>query len=285
MAGTYGTVKPADIDIENDVTVYYHYRPSWSSDDVEFATYKKGDTSWLTKAVAEGENSEEITISGLFNLNLPMREFSKRGIYTIYITPKEIDCTIMDVGYLSSYPDVRGIVFSTEGLERFRGNNLLSGYRVEYLNNGTKTGEFKLLTSSNMASAKMDGGNIRYSFDMGGSLLFCTATPSLASTFKSSDLPFLGSAGEKVKLVNTKFNPIMIELEMVDNDADTLMTMLKGDQLIDKDNALVTVFNDNGEIFRQFEYGTLKDDYGQPLYEFKTERDNLDFNQTLDIIE
>ena len=289
MSGMYGTVKPADINIGNDVEVFYHYRPSYNTDDTDFSNFKELSTSVLTQSRTDGG----LNISGLFNLKLPLDKFGKRGIYTIYIRPKEIRAKITDVGTLAAYPDVRGVVFSVNGvLQNFQTNNSLSGYRIEYLNNdGTKTGNFKLISSSNRAEAlsymltnASDKGT-KYRFTMGGNLLFCTVTPSLASTFKPNDLPLIGSAGEDVVIVNTKFNPVMLELEMVEHDAETLSYMLEGDQLIDKDRALITTFNDRGEIFHQSEYGVYKDEYGTPLYEFKKKKDNIDFNQNMNNLE
>ena len=85
MAGIYGTVKPADINIDSDVEIYYYYRPSYNTDDVNFKSFKTLPTSVL------GTCSDEqgINISGLFNLKLPLDKFGKKGIYTIYIKPKE----------------------------------------------------------------------------------------------------------------------------------------------------------------------------------------------------
>ena len=151
--------------------------------------------------------------------------------------------------------------------------------------------DFKIITSSNTVEPISYNLNnsyekgTKYRYTNGGYQIFCTVTPSLAPTFKPNNLPLLGNSGETVKLVNTKFNPIMIELELVEHDDETISYMLEGNQLIDKDNALVTTFNDNGEIYHQSEYGVYKDSYGNPLYEFKKTRDNIDFNQNLDNLE
>ena len=40
MSGMYGTVKPADISISNDVEIFYHYRPSMNTDD-EFPEFQE----------------------------------------------------------------------------------------------------------------------------------------------------------------------------------------------------------------------------------------------------
>lgn len=291
MSGIYGTIKPADIDIDNDVEIYYHYRPSFGSEDINFSNFKPLETTVLSSCSATNNSNNNFSISGLFNLKLPLDKFNKKGIYTIYIKPKEIELTIADVGCLAAFSDIRGVVFKTEDIKTLSANNALVGYRIEYLNNGKKTGEFKIITSSNLAEAmpsavgNTSGKNITYRFVNSGLLVFCTVTPSLAPTFKPSSLPLIGSSGETVKLVNTKFNPIMIEIEMVEHDEETISYMLEGNQLIDKDKALITTFNNKGEIYHQSEFGAYKDEYGNPLYEFKIERDNIDFNQKIENLE
>jgi hypothetical protein len=289
MSGMYGTVKPADISISNDVEIFYHYRPSMNTDDVNFQNFKKLSPSVLTPCASDESG---MNISGLFNLKLPLDKFNKKGIYTIYIRPKEIDATIADIGTLAAFPDVRGVIFNSQELLDFNSANSLVGYRIEYLNaSSVKTGEFKIITSNNLAEAisyplnNVYEKGTKYRFTMGGHMIFCTVTPSLAPTYNPNDVPFIGNTGQMVKLVNTKFNPVMLELEMVEHDAETLSYMLEGNQLIDKDNALITTFNPRGEIYHQSEYGAYKDTYGNPLYEFKKVKDNIDFNQKLENLE
>ena len=36
-------------------------------------------------------------LDGLYNLNLPLNKFNKKGFYTVYIKPKEIPVVIKDV--------------------------------------------------------------------------------------------------------------------------------------------------------------------------------------------
>lgn len=293
MNGMYGTVKPADININSDVEIFYHYRPSLNSEDTDFETFKPLPTTVLSQCKTNSGNGD-ISISGLFNLKLPLDKFGSKGIYTIYIRPKEIETQIFDVATLAVYTDVRGVVFSKNdtNLTNFASSNSLVGYRIEYMDdNGNKNGDFRIITSSNASEAipySLNNPNergARYRFDNGGSMIFCTVTPSLAPTFKPNDLPSIGSSGQRVKIVNTKFNPIMIELEMVEHDAETLSYMLEGNQIVDKDRALITTFNNRGEIYHQSEYGSYKDEYGTPLYEFKKVKDNIDFNQSLDNLE
>lgn len=292
MSGMYGTIKPADIDINNDVEIFYHYRPSLNSDDSNFSGFQTLSPSILVPCTTDSVNGG-VNISGLFNLKLPLDRFAQKGLYTIYIRPKEIDATIADVGCLAAFPDVRGITFNLDStFDTFKSSNSLVGYRVEYLDgSGNKTGDFKIISSSNIAEPivyilnNSSEKSSKFRFTMSGNMIFCTVTPSLAPTFKPTALPPIGNATQRVKLVNTKFNPIMIELEIVDHDEDTISYMLEGNQLIDKDKALITTFNNRGEIYHQSEYGVYKDAQGTPLYEFKKERDNIDFNQSLDNLE
>lgn len=290
MSGMYGTIKPADIDIDNDVEVFYSYRSSYNMNDNENNSFIKinNPSSVLYKSTTR-DNKE---ISGLFNLKLKMDIFNRKGIYTVYIRPKELDATISDIGTLAAFPDVRGVVFSSDNFnEIFKMENGMVGYRIEYLEGGKKTGNFKIITSSNkvnVTSYLLNNSTERgtkYYYSMDGTEIFCTVTPSLAPTFLPNSLPLLGKAGESVKIVNTKFNPIMIEIEIVEHDDETIAYMLEGNQLIDKDNAIITTYNDNGEIYHQSEYGVYKDEYGNPLYEFKKKKDNIDFNQSLSNLE
>lgn len=268
MSGMYGTVKPADINLDSDVEIFYHYRPSLNSDDTDFSEFKTLENNVLEKCKYNSK-----TISGLYNLKLPLEIFNKKGIYTIYIRPKEINITIENIGNLSSFPDVRGIVFKASDLPNFKTSNALVGYRVVYYD-GEIENDFKIITSSNLCNA-VSTPTVRYTFNNTGDLIFCTVTPSLATTFNPNILPDIGSTSESVKLVNTKFNPIMIELELVEHDAETLSYMIEGNQLVDKDNAIITTFNTNGDIYHQSEYGVYKDNYGNPLYEFKKKKDNV----------
>ena len=172
MNGIYGTIKPAYLtagNIENDVDIYYSYRRNRGVNDTT-TNFKKGDSSWLTP----GTDGTEI-IPGVFTLKLPMDSFGEKGVYSIYIKPKEIEAIIQDIGVLSAYPDVRGMVLMT-----FNGDNsslnvngALTGYRVEYfgLGGNTRSEDFSIITSSNKCSTIIQNiistnqKAVRYRFD------------------------------------------------------------------------------------------------------------------------
>lgn len=264
--GTYGTKRPALI-TSSDVDIFYSYRPNRNTDDRNFSSFKKLNSDILSTVDAEDENGNDLGIlPGMYNLKLPLDSFNEAGIYTIYIKPKEIDLTILDVSYLAAYPDIRGVVFNVSNVSGVDDNSIfnnggLVGYRIEFIDNNERTQEYRLITSSNRCEPVAQNLNdsiqnsIRYRFNDSSNLLFCTVTPSTAMSFKSGSMPYIGSNGQQVKLINTKFNPIMLEVELVEHDAETISTMLEGDQLRNLDAGLITTFNSNGEIYHQASYG------------------------------
>ena len=102
-------------------------------------------------------------------------------------------------------------------------------------------------------------------------------------SYKASSTPFIGKTTQNIYLVNTLFEPICIELEMVENDIDTVTNILTGNQLRDLNNGLVTTFDKDNNILVQHEMSTLKSsETGTPQYEVKENRsENIDFTQTI----
>lgn len=287
-SGLYGTVRPALV-TASDVDIYYFYRPTRGTSSPDYTGFKKvGDPAlWFSPAAGE----DNTTIVGLYNLNLPLTIFNQKGIYTVYIRPKEIETKISDVSVLQNYPDVKGVVFSTTNLG---GIVDLTGYRIEYLDDSKVPLDIaRLITSCNNCSpvrvAVTDAypNTIRYSLsanDTSSQLVFCTVTPSLANASKTNSLPFIGVPGGNVKIVNTKFDPILFEVEMVEHDADTISTILEGDQIRDLDHQIITTYNENKEIYKQQEYYTLKSSNGTPLYDVKINKTAIDRTQSYDNI-
>ena len=112
-----------------------------------------------------------------------------------------------------------------------------------------------------------------------GKLIFCTVTPSTANGFTANLKPSIGEAGQSVKISNTKFNPIMFEIEMVEHDVETLSYMIEGDQVRNLENGTFTVYNDNHEIYKQYQTYTVKTRLGKPLYDIKIGKDSIDTSQ------
>jgi hypothetical protein len=285
MNGVYGTVKPARIKA-SDVEIFYSHSPSRAVNNDEFSNFKQLDSNLLVASNASTNNGQIQILDGLYNLRLPLSVFQEKGIYTIYIKPKEIKAQIKDVSVLAAYPDVKGIIISKPDHlddESLWTNGKLVGYRVEYLGDEGKYDYTRIITSNNLCEGTLQSPtnstekSTRYRFTDNGTekLMFCTLTPSTSNGFKPNTLPFIGNVDQTIYLVNTKFSPIMLEIEMVDHDIETLTYMLEGDQLRNLDKGLLTYFNDEKEIYQQFETFELKDTLGNPLYHVKQKKNDI----------
>lgn len=278
MNNVYGTKRPANI-TSDDVDIYYSYRPSRAEDSAEFSTFKKLDSKLLMNTSGKTDDGNAEILPGMFDLRLPLDIFGNIGIYTIYIKPKEIRTTILHVSTLAAYPDVRGIVLDTKGMS----NGSLVGYRIEYFNeSGDREDDFRIITSNNRCEPVAQVFNdttqngVRYRFNDAASLMFCTVTPSASLSFNNNTLPNIGAVGQEIALINTKFNPLCIEVEMVENDAETIATMLNGDQIRDLEHATITTFNKDHEPFSQFSYYTSKNKLGKAMYEIKVKEETTE---------
>ena len=200
-------------------------------------------------------------------------------------------CEIKDIGSLAAYPDIRGIVIDSSVMgsnQALFGNDNLVGYRVEYFENdgsGQKRQEyFRLITSANFCdpvSQNLTSSNSStngYRYNANGSLSFLTVTPSTSPSFRANALPYIGVPNQKIVIKNTKFDPVCVEIEITDHDIETVSYMLEGEQVRNLENGRVSTYNFDGEIYRQMEYSTVKDNYtGKSIAELKTDKsDNID---------
>lgn len=296
--GAYGINIPSNVN-SSEVEIYYSYTKDRTISNVEDATFTKLNSNILVKAMKSDTDSTDNILEGAYYLKLPSSNFSLKGFYNVYIKPKEIGAVIADVSVLAAYPDVRGIVIDTKTVSDsnirtlLQTNNGLVGYRIVYFDdNGDRTSDYRIVTSNfksepviqNLTNSNEKG--TRYAYNDAGSLVFLTLTPSSSSTFKANSLPFIGKTSQRINLVNTKFNPVMIDIEMVDHDADTISNMLENTQIRNLDYGLITTLDENGNIYHQSENYELKDsETGTPSYEIHKKKDSVDLTQTLDNIE
>ena len=304
MNSTYGNVKSAFINPQKDVEIFYHYRPTLNSEDVSYKNFKKiEDVSSVFTTVeiedsaknANGEPFPNAILPGIYNLSLPVNIFGRKGFYTVFIRPKEIYCTITDVGALGAYPDVRGIILDMNNIDNDRamfGNDNLVGYRIEYLDTNLERQDYyRLITSNNFAepiTQNLTSSNTNsnaYRFNESGTLVFLTLSPSTSPSFKASSKPYIGTPNQTIIISNTKFDPVCLRIEICENDFDTLATSIDGNQIRSLDKGILTTYNDDMEIFKQFEFYTLKDNYNKNAkFEVKKKRtSNID--NSVDAIE
>jgi len=213
--------------------------------------------------------------------------------------PAEIRTKIVDVGVLSAFPDIKGVLFDTATipanfLNRFENNNLI-GYRIEYLNITATDAKinnlFRVITSNNRAepvNQNLTNSNqkaIRYRFNDNSTLVYCTVSPNSASNVQPNAFPFIGQPDQSVIITNTFFNPIMIEVEMVDYDVETLAYALFGNQTKSLEDGIYTIYNFNNQIYKQYDLYEIKDKFsGVPLFEVREQRTAIDFNKNFSTI-
>lgn len=296
--GTYGIVRPADIS-PDDVEIFYHYTAS--RDKIgNTELIKLNSSEVLFRIDNPNKTQSNVTgfevFGGLYTLKLPTDVFGAKGIYTIVIKPIEIRTTIVDVGVLSAFPDTNGLIFDLSSipqnfLAKFENNGLV-GYRIEYLNANTASADvkisnfFRVVTSNNRAepvNQNLTNSNqkaIRYRFNDNSTLTFCTVSPSSASSVKPNALPYIGQPNQQVIITNTFFNPIMLEVEMVQHDIETLAFELFGNQTKSIEDGIYTIYNFNNDIYKQYDLFEIKDKFsGKPLYEVREQRTTIDFSK------
>jgi len=288
--GNYGTVRPADVSVD-DVEIYYTKNDGNSVSEL----FKIPDPTEVLTKVDNPENPGQI-FGGLYTLSLPTNIFGGKGVYSIIIRPKQFTATIVDCGVLNINNDVLGIVLDRNEIPSNLWSNNLVGYRVEYLKLDPATGEekkisntFRVITSNNLASVVPDPTNgsneSTYGFNDSSSLMFCTLTPSSAPSVRPNITPYIGTAGQTVIISSTCFNPIMMEIEMVEHDDETLAYALYGNQSKSLEDGIYTIYNFENSIYRQYNLYEVKNQFtGSPLYEIRQERGNIDFGKDFDDI-
>lgn len=291
--GTYGIVRPSDVQID-DVEIFYTFTPS--RDLPPSTPVQRLDANVVLTPIQHPDsvNGTFPVLGGLYNLTLPAGIFSIRGFYTLIIRPKEYRINIADCGVLSAFPDIKGLVFNVFDLPpKISENDSLVGYRIEYYDDaGNKIPNmFRIITSSNKVEpvnqnlSNTTQKAIRYRFRDGANLLFTTLTPSSPSNVTPNKIPFIGTPNQTVVLTNTFFNPITIEIEMVEHDVETLAYGIFGNQSKSIQDGKYTIYDFNNEIYKQYNLYEIQDEFtNEPLYEIREEVDEIDTTKDFDDI-
>jgi len=300
--GSYGIIRPADVSPE-DVEIYYHYVSGRTNSAT--ATLKRLSSADVLTPVFHNSNTTDDAaapnveiLGGMYNLKLASSDFSELGIYTLHIRPKQIRTTITDCGILASLPSVRGLVIDLSNVPAADRNKFtpqgLVGYRIEYINtsdNKKITNFYRVVTSSfyctpivsNLTSTSQKAIRYQYS-EQATNLMFLTVTPSSAPSNKPNTVPFIGTPSQKIILTNTFFNPTTIEVEMVEHDAGTLANALYGNQTKAVSQGIYTIYDNNNNIYKQYNLYEVKDEFNETLYEVREERTDIDETLNFDTI-
>ena len=292
--GTYGTIRPADVSPQ-DVEIQMVYTPSRDVTDNYVLTSLDAQSvlkPYFNNSETGGNTGVEV-LGGLYNLTLPAQHFNALGIYTLYVRPAQIRTTITDCGVLSALPNVKGIVVDLTNVPVQYQNKFVSqglvGFRVEYLNaDGSKIPNFfRVVTSCFFCEPVVTNEvnttqkSIRYRYvDGSANLLFLTLSPSSSPSNKPNATPYIGQPSQGIIISNTYFNPISIEVEMVEYDISSLAIALYGNQTKSMDDGVYTIYDSQNNIYRQYNLYEIRDQFNALLYEVRQSRGgNIDFSK------
>ena len=292
--GAYGNIRPSDVSPE-DVEIILNYTPS--RDVTENFVLTQLDAQTILKPyfnnTETGGNAGVEVLGGLYNLTLPTGQFNALGIYTLYLRPAQIRTKITDCGVLNALPNVKGVVIDITNVPTQYQNKFvpqgLVGFRIEYLNpDGSKIPNFfRVVTSSFFCEPVVTNEtnttqkSIRYRYVDGNSnLIFLTLSPSSSPTNNQNATPFIGQPNQSIIITNTFFNPITLEVEMVEYDVSSLAIALYGNQTKSIDDGIYTIYDTKNNIYRQYNLYEIRDQFNALLYEVRQNRgDNIDFSK------
>jgi hypothetical protein len=292
--GSYGTIRPSDVS-PADVEILMVYTPSRDATDAFVLSRLDAQTllrPYFNNTETGGNSGVEV-LGGLYNLTLPADQFNALGIYTLYLRPQEIRTVITDCGVLSALPNVKGIIIDLSNVPIEYQNKFvpqgLVGFRVEYLNtDGSKIPNFfRVITSCFFCEPVVTNEvnttqkSIRYRYIDGNSnLLFCTLSPSSSPSNKPNATPFIGQPDQNIIISNTFFNPVTIEIEMVEYDISSLAIALYGNQTKSIDDGIYTIYDSQNNIYKQYNLYEIRDQFNALLYEVRQSRgNNIDFSK------
>ena len=297
--GSYGTIRPSDVSPE-DVQIIMNYTPSRDVTDNFILTELDAQTllkPYFNNTQTGGNAGVEI-LGGLYNLTLPAEQFNALGIYTLYLRPAQIRTVITDCGVLNALPNVKGIIIDISNVPVQYQNKFvpqgLVGFRIEYLNaDGSKIPNFfRVVTSSFFCEPVVTNEinttqkSVRYRYVDGNSnLIFLTLSPSSSPTNKPNATPFIGQPSQSIIISNTYFNPVTLEIDMVEYDISSLAIALYGNQTKSIDDGIYTIYDSENNIYRQYNLYEIRDQFNALLYEVRQSRgNNIDFSKNFTTI-
>lgn len=285
--GIYGSKTLASCDF-NDVDILYAYSPSREEvGDLQFTP--------LHSSITENDFRKLFGVDGAYKLRLPANVFNQLGFYTIIIKPKTFQTQIIDCSVVVTNTDTE-IQISKKGIVipklNFLDTGSLIGYKIEYIDeNGVKVKNFhRIITSSDLVSVSANqqssnSSSSTYALNPNGTHLFLTVTPDESSLISNAQQPSLGSAGQTIFISNTFFDPVMIEVEMVDQNMKTLSRVLTGNSIRDNLTGRLSYFDENNNLWKQYLMTTKKNQFQTGEIDIKREITDLDFDQTFEDLE
>jgi hypothetical protein len=279
--GIFGTKKLADVTVD-DVDILYAFNASREV---------LGDTTFqpLFPSITDADLKKMLGADGVYKLRLPADKFNQLGFYSILIKPKTIETVIQDCSYVVS-SDNNDVKLSKKGIvipaAQFQKAGSVIGFQIEYFDkNDVKIKNLhRIVTSSDLVSISTNNNTINqgaaaYTIDPGGTNLFLTVTPDEPSLISSSTSIDIGQKGQKILISNTYFDPITLEIEMTDMTIKTLGYGIFGNSTRDLETSILSYFDDQNRIYRQYNLYTAKKKFGNGNIDIREQRSIINLNQ------
>jgi hypothetical protein len=279
--GIFGTKKMADVSV-NDVDILYAFNPDRET---------IGDTTFqpLFSTISDADLKKMLGADGVYKLRLPADKFNQLGFYSIIIKPKTIETVIQDCSYIIS-SDNSSINISKKGIvipaAQFQQAGSIIGFQIEYFdsNNVKINNLHRIVTSSDLVSISTNNNTVNqgansYVLDQGGTNLFLTVTPDEPSLISSSASVNIGTRGQTILVSNTYFDPVTIEVEMTDMTLKTLGFGIFGNSTRDLETNILSYFDDQNRIYRQYNLYTTKKLFGNGNIDIREQRSIINLNQ------
>ncbi len=284
--GVFGSRSLASVTFD-DVDILFAYSPSRESiGDIQLQPLYNNITNMDFKKM--------IGADGLYKLRLPANIFKNLGFYSILIKPKSFETTIMDCSNVVTN-DSNTIQISKKGIViptlQFLRTSSLAGYQIEYFDqNDVKIRNLsRIITSSDLVNISPNNnsisqGSVTYVLDNNGNNLFLTVAPDEGSLISKNVSVDIGTRGQKVLISNTYFDPIYVEVEMVEHTIDTLAIGIFGKSTRDRETGILTYFDKNDKIYRQYNLYERKKQFSRGEIDIREERTIINFNQNFNDI-
>ena len=105
-------------------------------------------------------------------------------------------------------------------------------------------------------------------------------SPSSSPTNNPLSTPYIGQPDQNIIITNTFFNPITVDIEMVEHDISTLAIALYGNQTKSMDDGVYTIYDKDNNIYKQYNLYEIRDQFNNLLYEVRQDRgNNIDFSK------
>jgi hypothetical protein len=115
--------------------------------------------------------------------------------------------------------------------------------------------------------------------------LFITVSPSSSPTNKPNATPYIGQPDQDIVISNTYFNPVTVDIEMVEYDVSSLAIALYGNQTKSIDDGIYTIYDSSNNIYRQYNLYEIRNQFNELLYEVRQNRGNdIDFSKNFNSI-